>query len=108
MLPAIADVGRPLLFTRTVRKADRVKAARFVEAAGAGVGLKAPDFERVDAASLGSLDELGPSTAADAIGTGMEEAHFLAPSRKRFDQHMADRNMIGFKNRSVDLEEESG
>ena len=45
-LPTVADVGRPLLVMCAVSHADGTKTARLIEAPGASIGLKAPQFER--------------------------------------------------------------
>src|SRR5271156_1412950 len=84
--PAVADVGCLLLVSRPIGKADRTEASRLVEAAGAGVGLKAPQFERIDPAFLRNLDQQCGGTPADAIRARMEEAHlFTLPRQKGND-----------------------
>src|SRR5712691_5906361 len=83
--PAVANVGRLLLVVPPVGKAYRAEASLLIEAAGAGVGLKAPQFEGIDPAIFGSCDQLRPCPTADPIGARMEQSHFFAVAREKRD-----------------------
>jgi hypothetical protein len=57
----------------------------FVKATGAEVGLKAPELQRFNPASLRNLDQLRPCAPPDVIGAGIKQPDFLTLARQKGD-----------------------
>ena len=55
-LPAIPDVGHPLLVPRTISKTDRLEASCFVKASCMLIRLETPQFECADPGDLCCID----------------------------------------------------